>query len=96
MPFQRRNRLKTVAFAALLVCFTFAYGQSCLPHTDDGCAVELHCFACRWTIASTAEVAPPPNLLPTLQAVGTVEPVEVGAAPDPAAPAVSSRGPPLA
>ncbi len=96
MSFLHRNSLAKAACAALLVCFAFALAQSCLPHTDDGCAVEFHCFACRWTIANTAVIAAPPVLAPRIDTVGEPVASEDHAAPDVSVPASSSRGPPRA
>ena len=54
-----RPPTKLVLALALLIGFGSATFEASLAHTDDGCAVELHCFACRWAFASTAIVAPP-------------------------------------
>lgn len=29
-----------------------------LPHTDDGCTVEIHCLACRFSVATTTVHTP--------------------------------------
>lgn len=91
-----RKRLKGTALLALLL-FLGAFAEAAFFHTDDGCAVEIHCLACRLTLGTTA-VAPPPSI-----SVGT-DLIDLGAAlqaPVPrvveAAPrAVTTRGPPLA
>lgn len=90
------NRLRGTALVALLA-FLAAFAQSALVHTDDGCAVEMHCLACRLALGTTA-VAPAPAL-----PLGA-DLIDLGAAPPaPAQPvveiareAVASRGPPLA
>ena len=33
-----------------------------LPHTDDGCAIETHCIACRAHISAITDVTVPSNL----------------------------------
>jgi hypothetical protein len=91
-----RKRLKGTALLALLV-FLGAFAEAAFFHTDDGCAVEIHCLACRLVLGSTA-VAPQPaiSVAPGL--------IDLGAAPQTPAPravesatrAVTTRGPPLA
>jgi hypothetical protein len=68
--------------------------QDAFAHTDDGCAVEVHCLACRW--ASHRSVAP--GALPA----PSPEPAPVGSTPLPPTVAVAvaetdatgTRGPP--
>ena len=44
--------------------------------TDDGCQVELHCFACHWGFASAVTVATPLSYGPALEKTGDVVPPE--------------------
>jgi len=58
MRWARTHRtLAWVAVAALL-CVSAALVQESFVHTDDGCAVEIHCTACRLVAGSTAVVSP--------------------------------------
>jgi len=58
MRWARTHRtLAWVAVAALL-CVSAALVQESFVHTDDGCAVEIHCIACRLVAGSTAVVSP--------------------------------------
>jgi hypothetical protein len=66
-----------------------------LPHTDDGCAIEVHCLACTASIGQAA-VAAPRVALPApgwvVEWIHTEAPQAVPAADSPAN---TSRGPPL-
>jgi hypothetical protein len=91
----RFRSLVSVAFLAL-VCVSAALLEESFVHTDDGCAVEIHCEACR-LVAGTAAVIRPPVLLPAV--VHTTIPVVavVRSKPRPAARRDSpSRAPPSA
>jgi hypothetical protein len=54
----RRYRLPFVAAIAVMaiVCLGTALAAETFVHTDDGCAVEIHCLACRLAVGSTAVV----------------------------------------
>jgi hypothetical protein len=91
----RRPRL-LVAGALVLGSLALALAEDAFFHTDDGCAVEVHCIACLWhhgaivvaPAAATVAVAPAPVgavVLPPTH-------ISVGATPRIAL----SRGPPLA
>lgn len=90
---RRHPWLWTIALL-LLASLSAGVGQDAFAHTDDGCAVEVHCLACR-TAATRVDA---PAALPTLQP-GLV-PVAAVVAEAPVllaetAPAVAdSRGPP--
>lgn len=82
--------------AVLLLAALAASVVGPLVHTDDGCAVEQHCTACRTALASLG-VAPPAAPL-----IAVAERAEPGA-PDPGAAARAgailaelTRGPPAA
>ena len=63
----RFRRLVWVAFLALL-CVSAALLEESFVHTDDGCAVEIHCEACRLLAGTTAVIGPPlvlPAVVPT-------------------------------
>ena len=93
-----QGKSRTRWFAALcclvLVGFGYASVAACAGHTDDGCAVELHCFACHWAMASTADIILPVSPGPVLESAGHVLAL---ATPSPISIAFlqsASRGPP--
>jgi hypothetical protein len=96
MTSRLRKRLKGTALVALLV-FLGSFAEAAFFHTDDGCAVEIHCLACRLILGTTA-VAPPTSIS------GVTNLIDLGAAPPTPAPlvvesaprTVTTRGPPLA
>ena len=65
-------------------------------HTDDGCVVELHCFACYWALAATVEVSLPVEPAPALEPLGFNAPVERAQPVAAERPVPASRGPPSA
>ena len=90
----RNRRLRMVA-ALLLAALASSVLDGFLSHTDDGCAVETHCLACRSHIGSTAVVTPVSALTFALHAPDPVlvpEEEPDGRTPIPRAP---SRAPPL-
>ena len=91
----RRGRLFLVVSAILTASFFLASVAAFTQHSDDGCPVEMHCFACHWAFASAAVVALPIALTFTVQAAGEVQPALVSLAREVRAGSVSSRGPPL-
>jgi hypothetical protein len=93
---RRRGRFTAATALLLAACFGFALVASVARHTDDGCAVELHCFACHWAFASTGDAALPITHGPVLERAGDVLAFEAPPAADAPAPASSSRGPPVA
>jgi hypothetical protein len=90
-----RKHLATIAALALVV-FATAFAEASFVHTDDGCTVEVHCLACRWTVGTTG-TAPPPVFAPAFILVSAGSPAELTARgiPEPAAEPPSARGPPL-
>jgi hypothetical protein len=95
MTESRRKRLAAVAFVALVV-FGAAFAEAAFVHTGDGCTLEIHCLACRWTVGTTAVVAP---AFVFVAAIGATAPLPVET-PTPvlatAHDAPTSRGPPAA
>ena len=72
---RKRGRSSTFVFAAVLVLLALGLGaEQSVVHTDDGCAVEIHCLACRSAVAGPAvvvsalDVVPGPVLVATLPA----------------------------
>ncbi len=86
-----------IAIAAVaLFALAAALAEAWFFHTDDGCAVEIHCIGCRWTSASTSVAA-------ALHAPSVTLPLAGLIAPRPAVPHVGptpdvrwARGPPPA
>jgi hypothetical protein len=93
MP-RRSNRsvhLALLVLAAILV----AELQIAFVHEDDGCAVEIHCLACRLTLGCGAVAASiTSNVAPAGQAVAFVVPVTSIAASSTVLEAQRPRGPP--
>lgn len=89
---RRHPWLWTIALL-LLVSLGVGAAQE-LAHTDDGCAVEIHCLACRTAATRADAPAALPTLLPVLVPVARV----VASAPRERAlaqpDAAESRGPP--
>ena len=92
----RIRRFGTLATGCLLVCLVFSSIAAYAGHTDDGCAVEFHCFACVWAMTATADIVLPVEAAPVISLVGclpaqeTPGPIEAPASP------FASRAPPLA
>src|SRR6266581_6517 len=95
MRSERRHLV--VSLAVLLALFGAGLGES-LFHTDDGCAVEVHCTACMLAIgtagASVAGAAVTPS--PSLCNVGLVCPLAAVSESRGQRPGTPSRAPPLA
>jgi hypothetical protein len=93
-----RRSTKALAFVALLalIGLSAALYEESFAHTDDGCAVEVHCVACRLLLGGATVFATVPILAPATVAV------EAPIAPEPlarltVAPRLfQSRAPPLA
>jgi hypothetical protein len=91
----KRQRLSlTLVGLALLVCTTFVFLEAGFTHTDDGCAVEVHCLACRWALSTNVVFVHLPPLLPRLEraAPPIPKPVVLTSAFCPDVP--ETRGPP--
>ena len=91
---RRRNRIDAVTAAVLAVSFGFALLGSVAFHTDDGCAVELHCFACHWSLASTGIAVQSLVLAMSAERLGSVACLEPPVPADARAADLTSRGPP--
>jgi len=96
MTLRSRGRLDAATTVLLAVSFGFALFGSGLFHTDDGCAVELHCFACNWSLASTGIAALLIAPDPAPQRTGDVVLPESPLPADARTAELSSRGPPSA
>jgi hypothetical protein len=84
-----------VAFMAL-VCMGGALYEESFVHTDDGCAVEVHCLACRLAAGTTAVVGPAIAVPVAGQVAGTLAPEPRIEVADAAPREAQSRAPPLA
>jgi hypothetical protein len=88
-----RSLIAAVAFVSALGVGTLVAADF-LPHTDDGCTVEIHCLACRLSVATTTAHTPAislPVVLVVAEAVTSSRPqqqLESHRSPKP------SRGPP--
>jgi hypothetical protein len=90
---RRHPWLWTIALL-LLASLGAGVGQDAFAHTDDGCAVEIHCLACRTAANRVDAPAAVPALQPGLAPVATVA-AEAPRLVAKAAPApTDSRGPP--
>ena len=91
-----RRVLSVVIGQALLLAVAGALVEESFVHTDDGCAVEVHCLACRLAVGTTAVagalIAAP---VQPLEQTGFVAPVTRDLTQSPAADHAFSRGPPL-
>jgi hypothetical protein len=91
-----RRTLSVVMSFALLLAVAGALVEESFVHTDDGCAVEIHCLACRLAVGTTAVAGVVLGVLVrTLEEAGLVAPVAQGLTQSPAADHGFSRGPPL-
>jgi hypothetical protein len=90
----RRPGLLAWTAIAVLLALLGAFVQGELTHTDDGCAVEVHCNSCRW--AATANVVFAIVPLPTLHLERTIAPpaLRLPAPPEPDTDVPATRGPP--
>jgi len=89
-----RTNATTLVALALVAVVGMGLVEGYLPHTDDGCKVEIHCLACRWAMASTAVSAPLSTPSLALELAGTIEGQTRGVPLEPSADRLSSRGPP--
>jgi hypothetical protein len=89
-----RRRLTVIGVWAL-VAFSSAFAEAAFVHTDDGCKVEVHCLACRWTVGTTG-TAPPPvfALVAGLVRAGTTPELPARATPETTLEVPAARGPP--
>jgi len=94
MPYRRPIWIFALRCGLTVALLSFASFAAWARHTEDGCAVELHCFACYWALATTAEAALPLHLGPALEPAGRLPATELPWLVASAAPALASRGPP--
>ena len=95
LRWRAQRTLLLVAALALLSVGAVLAGES-LIHTDDGCAIEIHCLACRTAVGTTV-VLPQVLILPVvLQLAGAVAPLPVLPYHDVVVVTDQSRAPPLA
>jgi hypothetical protein len=80
---------------ALLSVFGLALAQDGFFHTDDGCAVELHCLSCRWHQGATAVSAPVMAPLAAPAPGAVVDRADGPSGLEGARPESPSRAPPL-
>jgi hypothetical protein len=86
---------RSLALGSLLAAaVTLASVAAWAGHTDDGCVVELHCFACYWAHAATVEVALAVDPAPVLEPIGDQAPVLSQSVVAADRPVPASRGPP--
>ena len=90
---RRHPWLWTIALL-LLASLGAGAGQDAFAHTDDGCAVEVHCLACRTAATRTDAPAALPTLQPDLVPVATVVAGASGRIADADPADTDSRGPP--
>src|ERR1043165_7226450 len=91
----RRNAVRSLAAIVVAASFAFVCVEANTYHTDDGCDVELHCFSCHWTLASTGIAAVGLTFNPILTTIGFVIGVDASlSAERPAPPPAPPRPPP--
>lgn len=86
--------LVTSALALLVALGVLGLEQASV-HTDDGCAVEIHCLACRVTLSTTPDVVHlPARFVPYLLPAEIVFAAGFVSHASPAVRRLASRGPP--
>ena len=92
----RSARWFTVLAAVLVAALGIAALDGFLPHTDDGCPVEVHCLVCQRG-QGTTPVLPHVLLVTTsFEVVGTAFVPAARPAASPSTPTAVPRGPPSA
>src|SRR5687767_14548648 len=91
-----RTRAFRFVALALLLCAGLVAAQESLVHTDDGCAVEIHCLACRWAYSADAVFVAAPALLVLHDVVHAVVPAPGRPVSRTAIDVPAPRGPPAA
>ena len=84
----------SIATFVVAVSFLLATLGALYLHHDDGCSVELHCFACHWGLASTCVAALDVAFSAILLESGSVAAIEPHAAAEIPPPLAASRAPP--
>jgi hypothetical protein len=91
-------RLKAIlatSALALLVALGVVVVEQSATHTDDGCAVEIHCLACRVALSATPDVAHlPTSFVPHLLPAEVVHAAHFMPHASTAVRRLASRGPP--
>ncbi len=95
MRWRASKALLLVAAMALLSVGAVIVEES-FVHTDDGCAVETHCLACRLALGSTVVLASAITAPVGTELAGFVSGEPKAVTQDGAARARQSRAPPLA
>jgi hypothetical protein len=90
------RRRRAAAALAVLLGLAFATLEETLIHTDDGCAVEVHCNACLLRLATHVVPAASFSLPRIVAIVDHVVPQEPASHEEMVMQKVSSRGPPQA
>jgi len=93
---RKLGRRRSRALFGLMVGagFCFALWTATLHHTDDGCPVELHCFACQWALAGKVDLVLPLPPVPALEVAFHTPAVERPSLDASPSPRLESRGPP--
>jgi hypothetical protein len=94
MRVRTRHGVLYVALLAL-VAFLATLGSAFI-HTDDGCAVEQHCRACRVALASAGALPASAVPVPAIQPAEALAPSGASASPTDPLVSDSNRGPPAA
>lgn len=94
MDAARRQGWKSPLVAALLLLALCVSAGSTFVHTDDGCAVERHCKACRVALASAGAAPPDVPQLPASSEAGLVSHEAPATHRDVPVASAPSRGPP--
>lgn len=90
----RFKSLVALTALALLAALGLALAEAALVHTDDGCALETHCLACRFALSATALAPAGVTIEPALVACAWVTPRAPAQAVHVCSHASLSRGPP--
>ena len=94
-PARRSRRKRLLVGVVLLLALAASIGLD-FVHTDDGCAVERHCRACRVALAFAGAATPSVPIVPVAEPGEAVAPLPVAAPHDVTASTDGSRGPPPA
>jgi hypothetical protein len=90
----RRFRLFAAVAVLLLAGVSADAFSDFLPHTDDGCPVEVHCLVCRRALGTTSIFSHAAPIVPRPERVHFVPAAVYRHVDVPPTRAVASRGPP--